>query len=98
MLFDERSETKKHGDTLMAGNNARHLKITTDINVWGNENIMLSNKSTTVVETANKNSQDGYTAKRDIGQSPWQGLWLNFNHNRLWRTLRRTMAFSDLCP
>lgn len=78
MLFDERSETKKHGDMLMAGNNARHLKISTDVNVWENENIMLSNKSTTVIEAAHKSSQGGYTAKRDIGQSPWQRLWLLF--------------------
>ena len=63
---------------LMDGNNARHLKITTDVNVWENENIMLNNKSTTVVEAAYKNSEDWYTAKRDIRQSPWQGLWLLF--------------------
>lgn len=62
----------------MVGNKARHLKITTDVNVWENKNIMLNKKSTTVVEAAYKNSQDGYTAKRDIGQSPWQGLWLLF--------------------
>lgn len=61
---------------LIDGNKARHLEITTDVNVWEKENIVLSNNSTTVVEAAYKNSQDGYPAKRDIGHSPWQGLWV----------------------
>lgn len=63
---------------LISGNKARHLEIITDINVWGKGNIVLSNKSTTVIEAEYKSSQDEYTAKRDIGHSSWQGLWVLF--------------------
>lgn len=63
---------------LIAGNKTRHLEIITDVNVWGKGNIVLSNKSTTVVEAEYKNSQDEYTAKRDIGHSSWHGLWVLF--------------------
>lgn len=45
------------------------------------------------VEAEYKSSQDEYTAKRDIGHSSWQGLWVLF---QAWSTREDFEKDSDI--